>query len=208
MGVLDDPKDGEVDVDDVLVAGQHQRLFGHLAADLAAARALGVAIADLGPVVAGHARPQHRLDRGRQVIVETWLGRPIIGAKPQNDPDLIGQNAVEPARQPMTTMPSTTMAMPVPVPKPPGDSGESGPGRALGGLEVGEVSDPAREGSGSTATGVAAQVRRRAAAAPWATALTFQDIDPEPFRISPPGFRLGRLFLGAPDGCDARDARP
>ncbi len=100
LGILDDPKGGEVDVDDVLVAGQHQRLFRHLAADLAAARPLGVAITDLGPVDAGHARPQDRLDRVRQVIVETWLGRPIIGAKPQNHPDLIGQNAIETARQP------------------------------------------------------------------------------------------------------------
>src|ERR1700730_5241057 len=100
LGVLDDAKDSEVDVDDVLVAGQHQRLFRHLAGDLAAARALGVAIADLGPVDAGHARPEDRLYRGRQVIVETRLCRPIVRAEPQNDADLIGQNTIEAARQP------------------------------------------------------------------------------------------------------------
>ena len=120
LGVLDHPEDGEVDIDDVLVAGQHQRLFRHLAGNLAAARALGVAIADLGPVDAGHARRERLLDRGRQVIVETGLRRPVIGAKPQDDPDLVGQNAIEAARQPDDEMPSTTMAIPVPVRNPPG----------------------------------------------------------------------------------------
>ena len=100
LRVLDHPEDGKVDVDDVFVAGQHQRFFRHLARCCAARVGPRLAVADLGPVDAGHARPQHRLDRGRQVVVEAGLGRPVVGAEAQHDPDLVGQHAVEAARQP------------------------------------------------------------------------------------------------------------
>ena len=175
LGVLDDPKGGEVDVDDVLVAGQHQCLFGNLAGDLAAARALGIPVADLGPVDAGHARRQDALDRARQVIVETWLSRPIIGAKPQNDPDLIGQYAVEAARQPddedaehddgdaaacskaaRQHAPKAVLAAPQQL------------------LEVGSLRAPPARARPTAAAAVAAPGAAAArTAAPWATALTF-----------------------------------
>ena len=40
------------------------------------------------------------LDRRRQVIVEAGLGRAVVGAEAQHDADLVGQHAVEAARQP------------------------------------------------------------------------------------------------------------
>ncbi len=96
--VLDDPKDGEVDVDDVLVAGQHQRLFRQLAR--AGGATLARAIADLGAVDAGDARRQHALDRGRQMVIEPRLGRAVIGAEAQHDADLVRLHPVEAARHP------------------------------------------------------------------------------------------------------------
>ena len=70
--VLDDPEDGEVDINDVLVAGQHQRFFRQFAA--AGAAAFAGAVADLGAVDPGDARPQHALDRCRQMVVEARRG--------------------------------------------------------------------------------------------------------------------------------------
>ena len=97
--VLDHPEDGKVDVDDVLVAGQHQRLFRHLTRGRAA-RALAGAVADLGAVDAGDAGRQHGLDRIGQVVVEARLRRPVVGAEAQHDADLVGLHAVEAADQP------------------------------------------------------------------------------------------------------------
>ena len=55
LGVLDAPEDDEIDVDDVLVAGQHQALFAHVA-DRARRRRddAGRAHADLDDVLARH----------------------------------------------------------------------------------------------------------------------------------------------------------
>src|SRR5215469_13930688 len=60
LSVLDYPEDREVDVDDVLITGKHQSFFRHLAAsNPAGGRALRGAVSDLGPIDAGHARPEH-----------------------------------------------------------------------------------------------------------------------------------------------------
>ncbi len=99
--IADHPEHGEIDVDDVLVAGQHQRLFGHLArSDLAGRLHFTRPIADLGSIDPRDARRQHPLDRARQMIVEPRLGRAVIGAKAQHDADLVGEHAIKTARQP------------------------------------------------------------------------------------------------------------
>src|SRR3984893_9914711 len=101
LGVLDYPKDGEVDIDDVLVTGQHQGFFRHLARHRAAdRRTFGAAVADLGAVDAGHAGSQHFLNRARQVVVEAGLGGPIIGPKAQHDADLVRVYGIDAARHP------------------------------------------------------------------------------------------------------------
>src|ERR1700730_7017211 len=101
LGVLDYPKDGEVDIDDVLVTGQHQGFFRHLARHRAAdRRTFGAAVADLGAVDAGHAGSQHFLNRARQVVIEAGLGGPIIGPKAQHDADLVRVYGIDAARHP------------------------------------------------------------------------------------------------------------
>ena len=71
LRVLDAPEDDEVDVDDVLVAGQHQAFLGHVA-DAAgeAARAGAGAHADLDDVLPRHLRQAHLLDRIGQAEVQ------------------------------------------------------------------------------------------------------------------------------------------
>ena len=67
LGVLDSPEDGKVDVDDVLVAGQHQRLGGEprwpVSPELRSIRSDGAAHADLDAVDAG--------DRGGQRLTRS-----------------------------------------------------------------------------------------------------------------------------------------
>src|ERR1700676_4932175 len=69
---------------DFLVAGQHQRLFRQVA-PAPRRRAFAGAIADLGAVDPGDARPQHALDRRRQMVVEAGLGGSVVGAETQHD---------------------------------------------------------------------------------------------------------------------------
>ena len=56
------PKHREVDIDDVLVAGEHQALLGHIAHRRAATQILDEPHADIDTVDAGHLGSQHRLD--------------------------------------------------------------------------------------------------------------------------------------------------
>src|SRR5215471_16686395 len=64
-GVIDDPEHREVDVDDVLVAGQHQGFPRHV---LSGAATLADAKPDLDTVDARHLRPLDRLDGRGKVI--------------------------------------------------------------------------------------------------------------------------------------------
>ena len=70
LRVLDAPEDDEIDVDDVLVAGQHQAFFGHVATLPAAAVPSAGAHADLDDVLARHLRQAHFLDRIGQAEVQ------------------------------------------------------------------------------------------------------------------------------------------
>jgi hypothetical protein len=71
------------------------------------------------------------------MIVEAGLGRPIVGAKSQHDPDLVGQHDRNPLANQMTRIAIATMAIPAPVPKPPGRRDGTGPDRAAEGPRVG-----------------------------------------------------------------------
>ena len=71
LRVLDAPEHDEVDIDDVLVAGQHQAFLGHVAhAAGKAARGHARAHADLDDVLPRHLRQAHLLDRIGQAEVQ------------------------------------------------------------------------------------------------------------------------------------------
>jgi hypothetical protein len=114
------------------------------------------------------------------MIVETRLRRPIISAKTQNDPDLIGQNAVKATRQPDDKDAEHDDR----------DSGacskaawQHAPEAVLAApqkfLEVGRLRTPparARPAAAAAVTTPGAATARTAA--PWATALTFPEHRP------------------------------
>ena len=78
--VADLPEHREVDVDDVLIAGEHQALFQNVASALIAGldlRVAAAAIADLDAVDPRDGRRQHPLDRPRQVVVEARQRRAV-----------------------------------------------------------------------------------------------------------------------------------
>src|SRR5712671_590640 len=205
--VLDDPENGEVDVDDILVTGEHQRFFGHLAGPRPAGyRTLGVAVADLGPVDTGHARRQHLLDRARKMVIEAGLGRPVVGAKAQHDPDFVGQHAVDPARQPYDEDRDR-------------DDGDPGPGTKAARqhapepvltapqklLEVGGLrAAPATARPPATAAIAAPRAAAARTAAPRATALTLPEHRPRPFRRVAPGPPPTRCGPDAAPRCATR----
>src|SRR3546814_5158731 len=72
-GIGDLPLHREVDVDDVLVARQHQALFRNIATRGAGTLAAGALEADVDLLHRGDAGGERRLDRPGQVPVETRL---------------------------------------------------------------------------------------------------------------------------------------
>ena len=98
---LDAPQHGEVDVDDVLVAGQHQAFFRHVAHGAAAPRRIvdqGHADGDGGD--AQRLRQQHGLDRIRQMIVQAGLHGAHMLAEAQHHAELFGLHAEEAGQAP------------------------------------------------------------------------------------------------------------
>src|SRR4029077_2893519 len=166
----------KVDVDDVLVAGQHQGLFRHLAGRCATARTLGVAIADLGPVDAGHARLEHPLDRRRQMVIQAGLGRSVVGTKAQHHPDLIGIDGIDPARHPGADDDERPERYPAPAAKTARrqHTSETILAAAQHLLEIGRLGAAAPRARPTAIAAVAAAPRTATAraAAPRATALT------------------------------------
>ncbi len=97
---LDLPQHRKVDVDDVLVAGEHQALLRHVADGGAAAQVLHHAHADVDLVDAQGLRRQRRLDRIRQVIVQSRFHLAHGGAEAQHHAELVGLDAEEAGKQP------------------------------------------------------------------------------------------------------------
>src|SRR5262249_4594203 len=97
---LDDPQHREIDVDDVLVAGEHQALFRNVARGGAAPRILDQAHADVDPAIARNFRRQRLLDRIGQMIIEAWLRELRELAEAQHHSLLVGLHAVEAGEHP------------------------------------------------------------------------------------------------------------
>src|SRR6516165_6585390 len=132
------------------------------------------------------------------MVVEARLGRPVIGAKAQHNPDLVGRHRIEPVQQPKDDD---------------GDYGERNPGSgveiprqyppepilaaAQQLLEIGWLRAAAARAWPTSIAAVAATPRAAAArtGAPWATALTLPEHRPRTFPR-----RSGRVALA--DGCD------
>ena len=94
LRVLDAPEHDEIDIDDVLVAGQHQAFLGHIAhAAGKAARRHGRAHADLDDVLPRHLRQAHLLDRIGQAEVQTRRLAADRLAEAHDDAELIGIDA-------------------------------------------------------------------------------------------------------------------
>ena len=100
LGRLDLPQHREIDVDDVLVAGEHQALFGHVAHRGAAARIVDHAHADVDLVDAQRLRREDRLDRIGQMIVQAGLHLADVLAEAQHDAKLIRLDPEEPGNAP------------------------------------------------------------------------------------------------------------
>src|SRR6185436_16246163 len=105
LRVLDAPEHDEIDIDDVLVAGQHQAFLGHVAhAAGETARRHGRAHADLDDVLPRHFRQAHLLDRIGQAEMQTGRLAADRLAEAHDDAELVGIDAEgEGARQPRAT---------------------------------------------------------------------------------------------------------
>src|SRR5258708_3932469 len=97
--VVDLPEHRVLDVDDVLVAGQHQPFFRHRPA-AAAAHVGGRAEADVEAVDARDLRQHHGFDRCGDVPAQAGIGALHPLAEAQNHADLVGLHAVEAAGDP------------------------------------------------------------------------------------------------------------
>ena len=88
----------EIDVDDILVAGQHEAFLDHVAGAL-----LGVgggAIADFDPLLLGDVRLDHASDRVRQVVAKALTGGAGVFAEDHIDADLARPHRIEPCQKP------------------------------------------------------------------------------------------------------------
>ena len=95
-GGLDPPDHREIDIDDVLVAGQHQTFFGHVAHGGAAAKVVDDAHADVDLADLERLGRQDRLDRIGPVIVQARRPRLTdLLAEAQHDADLVRLDAEE-----------------------------------------------------------------------------------------------------------------
>ena len=90
LRVLDAPEDHEIDVDDVLVARQHQALLRHVAHRAVPARTLARAHADLDDVLARHLGQAHLLDRIGQAEMQARRLAPDRLAESHDDAELVG----------------------------------------------------------------------------------------------------------------------
>ena len=98
---LDPPQHGEIDVDDVLVAGQHQAFLGHVAHGAAAPRRIvDQRHADRDGGDAQRLRQQHGLDRIGQMIVQAGLHGAHMLAEAQHDAEFFRLDAEKSGQAP------------------------------------------------------------------------------------------------------------
>ena len=97
-GGVDAPLHVEVDVDDVLVAGQHHALLEHVAP--APPRAAAGAVADLDRVDGADVRLDHLADRVGQVVAQALAGLADVAAEDRVDADLARRDRVEARGEP------------------------------------------------------------------------------------------------------------
>src|SRR4029077_13862012 len=94
------PKDGKVDVNDILVAGQHQSFFRHYLSHGNATRVAREAHAYIDAVEPRNLRRNHLLDRVGQVIVQSGLHQAIDLAKSENHAVFVRLHAENPGESP------------------------------------------------------------------------------------------------------------
>ena len=94
------PEGGELHVDDVLVAGQHQALVRYRLRERPPVGVDQGPVADLGPVDLRHLGQENRLEGPGQMIVEARLGGLGPLAPAQHHALLVGLDAVEAGQQP------------------------------------------------------------------------------------------------------------
>ena len=100
-GRLDLPQHREIDVDDVLVAGEHQAFLRHVARrGAAAAHVLDRAHADVDLVDAQRLRREHRLDRIGQVVIQSRLHLAHVLAEAQHHAEFVRLNPEEAGKSP------------------------------------------------------------------------------------------------------------
>src|SRR5690625_4020659 len=98
-GIGNLPEDREVDIDDVLVAGQHQAFFGHVTSRRTGACGRA-AIADFDRVDGLDRRRDDRFDRIGQMPVEAGFGRLNPLAEAENDALFIRLHPIETGQHP------------------------------------------------------------------------------------------------------------
>src|SRR5215475_1272642 len=89
----------QTDIDDILIAGQHQRLGG----DIGIARRwawIDATEADLYALHLGHLWPQDTFERIGPMPMKPWVGGSYMLAKAQHDPSLVWPNSVGTAGEP------------------------------------------------------------------------------------------------------------
>jgi hypothetical protein len=97
---LDHPEHREVDVDDVLVAGEHQALFRYVARCAAAPQVLDQPHTDIDAVHTRDLRQQYRLNRIRQMIVQAGPRIARVLAKPEDDAEFVRLDPEESGQSP------------------------------------------------------------------------------------------------------------
>ena len=89
--VADPPEHDEIDIDDVLVAGEHQALFGHVADRARGVADVGrAAHADLDAIDARHFGQLDLLDRIGPAEIQTGRKLADIFAESEHDAELVG----------------------------------------------------------------------------------------------------------------------
>ncbi len=96
----DFPEHREIDVDNVLVAGQHQAFLGHLTHGCAAAHVFHRAHANIDLVDAQGRRRERGLDRIGQMIVQSRLHFAREFAEAQHHAELVGLDSKEAGKSP------------------------------------------------------------------------------------------------------------